>query len=60
MSFDKDYPNRKDQRKGFTKSAQFDRSCRHGGNCSWCENRRTVARRRNAEASKVELQEALR
>lgn len=40
MSFDNDYPNRKDHRRPFFRSARFDRSCRHGGNCSYCRDNR--------------------
>lgn len=36
MSFDKDYPNRKDKRKDYKKSAACDRSCRPGGSCPYC------------------------
>lgn len=41
MGFDKVYPNRKDKRKPFRKSARFDRSCRHGGSCDYCLGNRT-------------------
>jgi hypothetical protein len=41
MAFDKEYPNRKDQRKKYRKSASFDRSCRTGGDCPWCKSNRT-------------------
>lgn len=37
MSFDKNYPNRKDQRKPYRKSKAFDRTCRNHGSCSYCE-----------------------
>ena len=36
MSFDKDYPKRKDRRKPYYKSKRFDTSCRNHGSCSWC------------------------
>jgi hypothetical protein len=36
MSFDKDYPNRKDWRRPYYKSKAFDRSCRNHGDCDWC------------------------
>ncbi len=41
MSFDKNYPNRKDKRKPYRKSKAFDKSCRCHGGCSWCEGNRT-------------------
>lgn len=40
MSFDKEYPKRKDWRKQYQGSASFDRSCRPGGDCPWCLGRR--------------------
>lgn len=36
MSFDKAYPNRKDQRAPYRGSKSFARSCRVHGRCSWC------------------------
>lgn len=51
MSFDRLHPNRKDQRKPYRKSARFDRSCRTGGKCGWCQSNRTHGtNRRMAEA----------
>ncbi|MGH9388944.1 MAG: hypothetical protein ACRD1Z_04960 [Vicinamibacteria bacterium] len=52
MSFDKDYPNRKDRRKPYRGSKRFDSSCRHGGRCGWCRGNRTfntVRRKTEAE-----------
>lgn len=41
MSFDKDYPNRKDHRKPYLKgSKRFDLSCRCHGSCTWCLSNR--------------------
>lgn len=40
MSFDKEYPNRKDIRKPYYKSSRFDHSCRPGGSCPHCSNNR--------------------
>lgn len=40
MSFDKDYPNRKDWRKPYRGSKAFDTSCRHKGNCGYCNPRK--------------------
>jgi hypothetical protein len=42
MSFDNVHPNRKDWRKPYHGSKRFDRSCRCGGNCGWCEGNRTI------------------
>lgn len=45
MSFDKDYPNRKDKLKPYHKSKRFDRTCRTGGDCPWCIGNRTYKRK---------------
>jgi hypothetical protein len=36
MSFDTNYPNRKDHRKRYYKAKAFDRSCRNHGACPYC------------------------
>lgn len=46
MSFDNYYPNRKDWRKPYYRSAVFDTSCRNHGGCGYCENRRTFKNKR--------------
>lgn len=47
MSFDNQYPNRKDCRKPYFRSGAFDRSCRPGGSCPWCiRNRQYRTRKR--------------
>lgn len=38
--FDKTYKNRKDWRKPYRDSRAFDRSCRSGGGCIYCEKGR--------------------
>ena len=53
MSFDKEYPNRKDKRKKYRRSKAIDRSCRNHGSCSYCECNRTFntdKRKAQAEA----------
>ena len=41
MSFDKDYPNRKDWRKQYKRGSQrFDTSCRCNGRCDYCRGNR--------------------
>lgn len=40
MSFDKDYPNRKDKRKPYKGSKAFDGSCRPHGKCDYCRGNR--------------------
>lgn len=46
MSFDTNYPNRKDWRRPYRKSKAFDRSCRNHGGCGWCANGRKHRERR--------------
>lgn len=40
MSFDKDYPNRKDIRKPYRDSRRFDTTCRNHGSCPSCDKKR--------------------
>lgn len=40
MTFDKNYPNRKDRRSPYYKSGKHDRTCRPGGGCPYCEGNR--------------------
>jgi len=40
MGFDNYYPNRKDRRKPYRRSARFDYHCRPHGGCGWCEGNR--------------------
>jgi tRNA/tmRNA/rRNA uracil-C5-methylase (TrmA/RlmC/RlmD family) len=43
MSFDKDYPNRKDHRKPFeTVAERVSTQCRHGGSCGYCKSNRLI------------------
>ena len=51
MSFDKNYPNRKDHRKPYMGSKSFDRTCRCGGSCKWCIGNRTFNSRKRKEAA---------
>jgi hypothetical protein len=48
MSFDKNYPKRKDRRKSYHGSKAFDASCRPGGSCPYCRENRTHGTRRRA------------
>lgn len=43
MSFDNEYPNRKDKRRKYYRSKKFDRTCRPGGTCPYCKNNRTYS-----------------
>lgn len=60
MSFDTDYPNRKDRRKPFRRSASFDRSCRNHGDCDYCQGNRTHRNLRRAPVLTDEEREWLR
>lgn len=56
MSFDKNYPNRKDHRKPYHGSARFSGSCRPGGSCPVCSGDRQYQERLVQERAKDELQ----
>ncbi len=47
MSFDKKYPNRKDQRKDYRDSKKFDSTCRNHGSCPYCQQNRTFSDKKN-------------
>lgn len=47
----------KEKRKEYRKSQAFDRSCRHGGSCSYCSGNRVFASKRRAPAD-FETQES--
>lgn len=55
--FDKDYPNRKDYRKKYYKSKEFDRTCRPGGSCPYCQSNRLHNKKKKEEFSKSDLKE---
>ena len=56
MAFDnKQYPNRKDQRRAYTGSKRFDRSCRNNGSCGYCKGNRTHQARKAEEKAKQEM-----
>lgn len=57
MSFDNDYPNRKDHRRQYYKSKRFDRSCRPGGRCPWCKRNRLFSRIKKEHFAKQEIKE---
>lgn len=58
MSFDKQYKNRKDQRKGYyKKSSRHFASCRPGGSCPYCKSNRehsNKVREQKADESRKE------
>jgi len=53
MSFDIEYKNRKDHRKRFYGSKQFDRSCRNHGGCGYCLDNRLHNAKKHIEATKI-------
>lgn len=50
MSFDKNYPNRKDKRKPYYGGGKCYRSCRPGGSCPYCQANRQYQQKK-ADAS---------
>ncbi len=58
MSFDKDYPNRKDWRKPYTDSRAFDGHCRNHGSCPYCQNGRQHSNKRRMPLADIEAKEA--
>lgn len=60
MSFDKDYPNRKDWRKPYySGSKRFDRTCRNHGSCDWCRDNRLHQRIKEEMKSKFDMKDYL-
>lgn len=58
MTFDTDYPNRKDHRQQYLSgSRRFDRSCRHQGSCSYCSDGRQHKRRRDEQDADAQIEE---
>lgn len=58
MSFDnKDYPNRKDNRRHYKYEASksCSRGCRNNGSCNYCEGSRLIKNTKNALIAKSEL-----
>lgn len=58
MSFDKNYPNRKDKRKPYYKSKRFDKSCRNHGSCPYCLSSRLYSSLKRVAKSKFDLGES--
>lgn len=58
MGFEKDYPNRKDHRKPYRKAGKYDRTCRPGGSCPYCQGNRLVGQKRKLMAAKDDLRHA--
>jgi hypothetical protein len=55
MSFDKNYPNRKDHRKPFYGAKAIDAACRNHGGDSWSAHNRTIDEIRNKIVAKDEI-----
>lgn len=58
MGFDRQYPNRKDRRKPYRRSARFDRTCRTGGSCGYCRGNRIHGTERRKAAAGPPLPES--
>jgi len=52
MTMDRAIASGKEHRRPYRGSRAFDRSCRHGGSCSWCEGNRTVRAKREISAAR--------
>lgn len=52
MSFDREYPNRKDHRKRYYGAKSYDRSCRNNGTCGYCEDNRMHHNKKRKESAK--------
>lgn len=60
MSFDKNYPNRKDWRKPYLKgSKRFDVTCRNHGSCGWCHDNRLYNKIKTEMFSSIDLKDYL-
>ncbi len=58
MSFDKEYPKRKDWRKPYKRRAQkIDLTCRPNGGCPYCEGNRLYSRKIQEEKANYSLKE---
>lgn len=57
MSFDKNYPNRKDHRKQYYDSRAFDCTCRNHGACPVCLGNRTYSIVKRKQAIEDKLKE---
>lgn len=51
MSFDTQYPQRKDQRQPYYGAGRHARSCRPGGSCPACQQNRSYASRKRQDAA---------
>jgi len=61
MSFDKYYPNRKDWRKRYRKKCQrWDRSCRPGGSCPYCQGGRKFNDTKRRTGAQEQIDEYLK
>jgi hypothetical protein len=57
MSFDKNYPNRKDIRKPYRKSKTICTACRNHGECEWCKGNRLYNRKLKEQIAREKLEE---
>jgi biotin synthase-like enzyme len=55
MSFDKEYPNRKDHIKLYRKSKLVDRTCRCHGSCHYCYSNRTHSTKVREDKARFDL-----
>lgn len=55
MSFENDYPNRKDWRKPYHGSKAVDATCRPGGDCPYCNRGRQHKHKRQLAATELDM-----
>ena len=58
MSLDKAIQHGKEHRKPYHRSGKFDRTCRPGGGCPYCEGNRSIQERREKARTEVVEEEA--
>lgn len=59
MSLDKAIEHGKEHRKPYYKSKRFDRTCRHGGTCDWCQENRMHSTKRRELSAREQIHEAV-
>lgn len=57
LSFDKDYPNRKDHRKVYRGAKAIDATCRNHGSCPYCRDNRIYNTKKRIERAEEMMKE---
>jgi hypothetical protein len=53
MGLDKSIEHGKEHRAPYHRSGKFDRTCRPGGSCPWCQSNRTIQAQREEGRAEV-------